>query len=95
MLDVESALCAQTDPELFFPETQQAYVQINQAKAICAECDIRMECLKEALTYEYTDGIWGGTTPSERARLGANLSGLPYTIRMKARRTRNAKGDSQ
>lgn len=93
MLDASSALCAQTDPELFFPETHQAYVQINQAKAICANCDIRMECLQEALTYEYTDGIWGGTTPNERVQIG-RLSQLPYTIRMKARR-RNAKGDSK
>lgn len=95
MLDVSSALCAQTDPELFFPETQQAYIQINQAKAICANCDIRLECLQEALTYEYTDGIWGGTTPTERARLGSALSGLPYTIRMKARKRRNDKGVSK
>lgn len=93
MLDAESALCAQTDPELFFPETQQAYIQIAQAKAICANCEIRRECLQEALQYEYTDGIWGGTTPMERARLGATLSGLPYTIRKKARR--NDKGVSK
>lgn len=93
MLDVSDALCAQTDPELFFPETQQAYLQINQAKAICANCDIRIECLQEALQYEYTDGIWGGTTPRERVQIG-KLSQLPYTIRMKARR-RNDKGGSQ
>lgn len=95
MLDVESALCAQTDPELFFPDTEASIHQIRQAKAICGECDIRKECLLEALTYNYIDGVWGGTTPRERARLQNPNMVLPYRINRKKARTRNAKGDSQ
>ena len=94
MLDVESALCAQTDPELFFPETLQAYHQIAQAKAICNECEIRRECLQEALSYEYTDGIWGGLTPRERAQLKSTLTGLPIKVRRRGA-GRNDKGDSK
>lgn len=67
--DYKSALCAQTDPELFFPQTWQSSTQIQQAKSICKVCPVKAECLAEALREEYNDGIWGGLTPAERSRL--------------------------
>lgn len=67
--DYKSALCAQTDPELFFPDTWLATTKIQQAKSICRECPVKAECLAEAIREEYNDGIWGGLTPAERSRL--------------------------
>ena len=65
-LDYESALCAQTDPELFFPEKGGT---AEPAKRICQSCPIKTECLIEALVHNYEDGIWGGLAPKERKAL--------------------------
>ena len=51
--------------DLFFPTRGQA---IEPAKAICARCLVRDECLAAAL--EMGDGgVWGGTSASERKKL--------------------------
>ena len=39
-----------------------------EAKAVCAGCPVRAECLDEALA-RIPDGIAGGLTPAERRRL--------------------------
>lgn len=59
----KGALCAQTDPELFFPEKG---VGINVALRICGQCEVRRQCLEESLANDETYGIWGGTTEHER-----------------------------
>ena len=38
----DSALCAQTDPEAFFPEKGGS---TREAKKVCRSCDVRTECL--------------------------------------------------
>lgn len=63
--DTADALCAQTDPELFFPEKGD-HATSSMAKRICNNCFLVKECLTEALQKEYPDGIWGGTSPTER-----------------------------
>lgn len=61
------ALCAQTDPESFFPEKGQTS---RHAKAICARCDVRAECLEDALNDPRdTYGIRAGLSVPERRRL--------------------------
>jgi WhiB family redox-sensing transcriptional regulator len=65
-LDYSQALCAQTDPELFFPEKGGS---VRLAKEICAKCPVKLDCLQEALEHNYNDGIWGGLASRERARL--------------------------
>lgn len=61
------ALCAQTDPEIFFPE--EDWQTARKAKTICARCDVRAACLAYALRNRETDGVWGGLAPKERQRL--------------------------
>lgn len=63
-----NALCADTDPELFFPigTTGQALLQIAKAKEVCAECTVKSECLEFALETNQDSGIWGGTSEDER-----------------------------
>ena len=65
---MDSALCAQVDPELFFPE-YRANAVAAAARRICATCPVRDDCLRYALTDPDLDGIWGGTTPRQRQRL--------------------------
>ena len=60
------ALCAETDPEAFFPEKGGS---TREAKRVCAGCDVRAECLESALANDERFGIWGGLSERERRRL--------------------------
>jgi WhiB family transcriptional regulator, redox-sensing transcriptional regulator len=62
----ERALCAQTDPEAFFPEKGGS---TREAKRICSGCEVRAECLEYALAHDERFGIWGGLSERERRRL--------------------------
>ena len=60
------ALCAQTDPEAFFPEKGGS---TREAKRICESCEVRAECLEYALANDERFGIWGGLSERERRKL--------------------------
>jgi WhiB family transcriptional regulator, redox-sensing transcriptional regulator len=62
--------CLRADPDLFFPISTDGpgFIQIAKAKAICARCPVRRECLEYARAHEPVYGIWGGTTFQERQR---------------------------
>jgi WhiB family redox-sensing transcriptional regulator len=62
----EEALCAQTDPEAFFPEKGGS---TREAKRICVGCEVKSECLEYALMHDERFGIWGGLSERERRRL--------------------------
>ena len=62
----EQALCAETDPEAFFPEKGGS---TREAKKICTGCEVRAECLEDALANDERFGIWGGLSERERRRL--------------------------
>jgi WhiB family transcriptional regulator, redox-sensing transcriptional regulator len=62
----EEALCAQTDPEAFFPEKGGS---TREAKRVCGRCDVRGDCLTYALAHDERFGIWGGLSERERRRL--------------------------
>ncbi len=62
----QQALCAQTDPEAFFPEKGGS---TREAKAVCQSCQVREQCLEYALVNDERFGIWGGLSERERRRL--------------------------
>lgn len=62
----DRALCAQTDPEAFFPEKGGS---TREAKRICSGCEVKAECLEYALHKDERFGIWGGLSERERRRL--------------------------
>jgi WhiB family transcriptional regulator, redox-sensing transcriptional regulator len=78
----DRALCAQTDPEAFFPEKGGS---TREAKKVCRSCEVRAECLEYALEHDERFGIWGGLSERERRRLkrqamsarGANWAARP------------------
>ena len=49
-------------PKYFYPYE-------NQAKAICASCVVKEECLQMALDNDEKWGIWGGLTYPQRRKL--------------------------
>jgi WhiB family redox-sensing transcriptional regulator len=62
----DRALCAETDPEAFFPEKGGS---TREAKRVCSVCEVRAECLDSALANDERFGIWGGLSERERRRL--------------------------
>jgi hypothetical protein len=68
------------DPELFTgpagvesddePESDRA-ARLDAARAICAECPARLECLAYALRTRPTAAMWAGLTAAEVAFLNA------------------------
>lgn len=60
------ASCNGMDPEIFFPERGD---NPNPAKAICANCQVKDECLEDAIANTERTGIWGGTSERERRRI--------------------------
>lgn len=62
----KDALCAQTDPEAFFPEKGGTTAP---GKSLCRRCPVRAECLDYALEHDERFGIWGGLSERERRQL--------------------------
>jgi WhiB family redox-sensing transcriptional regulator len=67
----DEGLCAQTDPEMFFPEKGG---DPTRAKAVCRRCPVRAACLDYAMANKEAFGIWGGLSERERHALRKNQS---------------------
>ena len=67
----EKASCRSVDPDLFFPvgTTGVALVQIEHAKSVCRQCDVKQACLDFAIQTNQESGVWGGTSEEERRKL--------------------------
>ena len=62
----DRALCAETDPDAFFPEKGGG---VRAPKKVCRACPVQAECLEYALETNQGFGIWGGLSERERRRL--------------------------
>ena len=60
----DEAYCKDTDPSLFFDDTNK-----NLAKAYCRLCEVQQECLDYAINNSERYGVYGGLDPSERSNL--------------------------
>lgn len=56
---------------MFFPlvPAGPGLVQAERAKAVCARCQVRAECLRFAMETVQDHGVWGGTSEEERRAL--------------------------
>lgn len=75
------AACKDADRDLFFPGGDwypgQKWLGADVdtvAKATCARCPVREECLSWALNTPEEHGYWAGTTPNDRDRLRRGIS---------------------
>lgn len=72
MLSIEApawhrgALCAEVDPESFFPQKGGS---TKNAKEVCKHCPVVAECLTWALDNDERHGIWGGLAERERRKM--------------------------
>ncbi len=64
----DRAACRIVPVEIFFPPAEQ---EAEEAKAICATCEVRQLCLEFALAAGERFGIWGGLNTQERRALVA------------------------
>ena len=58
--------CQGLDPAVFYPSTEE---EAEDAKAVCAQCQVQAKCLEYALSRREKDGVWGGATERERRRV--------------------------
>lgn len=70
----DRALCRGADANLFFTPShlekkEDREIREAQAKAVCARCPVRRECLSFALATREPYGIWGGLNELERRHL--------------------------
>jgi len=72
---VDEALCAQTDPDAFFPDGGGS---VKQAKKVCAKCPVVEDCLQWALSTNERFGVWGGKSERERRALTPHNTPCPY-----------------
>ncbi len=65
------AACWGEPSAVFFPDQGSMG---EAAKALCAGCSVRIECLDYAMANEDLEGIWGGTSSRERRRMRRNAA---------------------
>lgn len=70
----ELALCRGENPDLFFPpqhleKKEEREMREAQAKAVCARCPVRQQCLAYAIATREPYGVWGGLNEHERRRI--------------------------
>lgn len=68
------AACRGPQAAIFFPPTHlerkdEKHLRESRAKAICASCPVRAECLDYAVRIREPHGIWGGLNEVERKAL--------------------------
>ncbi|MGH9101707.1 MAG: WhiB family transcriptional regulator [Acidimicrobiales bacterium] len=76
----EWAACKGPQAATFFPpphfeRKEEKAQREGRAKAICAGCRVRVDCLDYALRIKEPHGIWGGLNESERKTLLAREAG--------------------
>jgi WhiB family transcriptional regulator, redox-sensing transcriptional regulator len=62
----ERALCAQTDPDAFFPGKGGS---TSEPKKVCRACPVTAECLEYALRTDQRYGVWGGLSERQRRKI--------------------------
>lgn len=74
------AACRGPQAAVFFPPPQferkdEKLEREGRAKAICAACSVKAECLEYAVAIREPHGIWGGLNEVERKALLAQKAG--------------------
>lgn len=62
----QQAPCRGSSQELFFPDRGDS---TREAKALCHDCLVRLDCLEDAIANNERFGIWGGLPERTRRRV--------------------------
>jgi WhiB family transcriptional regulator, redox-sensing transcriptional regulator len=62
----DEAACLGLDATVFYPADDD---EADDARAVCAQCAVRVQCLEYALERREKDGVWGGATERDRRRI--------------------------
>jgi len=69
--------CAQTDPEIFFPENALESRRVHKVVTeICSSCHFREPCLEYSLN-NVLHGTWAGFTEFQRNKMGGKKRHYP------------------
>lgn len=75
---MDAMACRDEDPEIFFHEGTG---NVAEAKAVCAGCPVRPDCLSYVLTQDIREGVAGGLSSAERFSLhAAHTHGLTRAL---------------
>ena len=73
----ERGACREAEADVFFhPQNERGLARIRRdrsAKAICARCEVRVECADYAIRAREPYGVWGGMTEEEREAIYARI----------------------
>jgi WhiB family redox-sensing transcriptional regulator len=64
---VDRAACAGMDSDLWFLDDHTG--SYGEARAVCAACPVRVDCLDYAVENRIGHGLWGGLNPVQRRQL--------------------------
>jgi len=67
--------CVGMPTDEFYPE-RGAMDQVEQARAVCADCPVKWQCLDYAIAMTDRNGIWGGKSERERRAIRGGHSPL-------------------
>ena len=68
------AACRGAGTSAFFPTRGVNAATMTRARAVCAGCPVRAECLTHALDNPDAVGVWGATTDRERRPIRASMA---------------------
>ena len=60
--------CRGLESSSFYPDPAEE-ADVARALAVCDRCEVRSDCLDQALFRREPTGIWGGTTERDRRRI--------------------------
>ncbi len=63
---MKAALCREYPNDWFYPDDGNG---VARAIGICNRCPVRQQCLDYALEHNEMQGVWGGESQRERARM--------------------------
>jgi WhiB family redox-sensing transcriptional regulator len=74
------AECRRHGPSKMYPDWNRP-VAVREARAVCAPCPVRAECLEYALSTNEPYGVWGGYTRDERVKIRSTRRALERALR--------------
>ncbi|GLH97367.1 WhiB family transcriptional regulator [Phytohabitans aurantiacus] len=68
--------CNPDNASAFYSPDSRGFSDYSRALALCWRCPARRPCLAWALDTEQRHGVWGGTTPTDRAAMLTDRAAL-------------------